>query len=104
MSALIYIGVDITLSTTLWVIKKTTYGIYSGVYYLIYGNLESTESRERRLLLEQLQSNQKLLLEMKQKIDIMEEKNPSHLKEHYDVIEPIETNQSNDTSINSENK
>lgn len=72
MSTLINIAVDLTLSTAWWVVRKTGYGIYSGVHYLVYGNAETQTDIERRQLLQRLENQDKLLIQLNQKLDIME--------------------------------
>ena len=37
------VALDVTAGASWWVLKNTTYGIYSTIYYLIYGNQTSEE-------------------------------------------------------------
>ena len=36
-------ALDVTAGATWWILKNTTYGIYSTIYYLIYGADKSEE-------------------------------------------------------------
>jgi hypothetical protein len=56
MSTLINIVVDVTLSASWWIIRKATYGIYSGTRYLIWGHVETKESKRENKLIEELES------------------------------------------------
>lgn len=68
MSALINIVVDVTLTTSWWILRRTTVGIYSGVHYLIWGNIETKDEIERKQILLEIESQKNLLLEMKDSI------------------------------------
>lgn len=71
MSTLINIGVDVLFSASWWVIRKTTYGIYSGVSYLIWGNVETQNDKERRELMTQIKHQHEMLSEMKMEIKML---------------------------------
>lgn len=63
MSAIVSVAVDVALSASWWVVRKTSYGLYSGIYYLIYGKVESNEDKIRRELLEKNDEDRKELME-----------------------------------------
>lgn len=47
-------ALDITLGVTWWVVTKTSYGIYNGVSYLIYGNAEHNQQMELKDLTQEI--------------------------------------------------
>lgn len=51
-------ALDITFGVTWWVVTKTSYGIYNGVSYLIYGSPESTQEMELKDLTQRIKSLQ----------------------------------------------
>jgi hypothetical protein len=63
MSAIVSVAVDVALYASWWVVKKTSYGLYSGICYLIYGKIESKEDKVRRELVEKNDEDRKKLLE-----------------------------------------
>ena len=75
MSGLISIAVDVTLTASWWIVKKTTYGIYSGVHYLMYGNVETETDKDRKKLIQRLEYQDKLLKEVNKKLDLLPKKN-----------------------------
>lgn len=71
MSTIINIVVDITLSASWWIIKKTSYGIYSGTYYLIWGKTETEKEKRDKEIDIKLENIENILLQHnnKQKIN-----------------------------------
>ena len=73
MSTIIHIVVDATLSAGWWVIRRASYGIYSGTHYLIWGKTEtSDEIREKKIMseIEDIKRAQEnILSEIKNKSD-----------------------------------
>lgn len=65
MSTIVTIVVDVALTTSWWIVRKTTYGIYSGITYLIWGPIDTQDDKQRKQLMDQMEYQKKLLVEMK---------------------------------------
>jgi hypothetical protein len=44
------VALDVTAGATWWIIKNTSYGVYSTIYYLIYGSDEQSEKENIKLI------------------------------------------------------
>lgn len=64
-TAIVTIVVDVALETSWWIIRKTTYGVYYGISYLFWGSVDSQDEKQRKQLIEQMKTHNKLLAEMK---------------------------------------
>ena len=100
MSTLINIVVDATLSAGWWVIRRASYGIYSGTRYLIWGKTEtSDEIREKKIMneIEDIKRTQEnILSEIKNKKDskVDDDTPPTYfdvIKEDNDGFEMVES-------------
>lgn len=67
MSTIIHIVVDVTLSASWWVIRKATYGIYSGATYLVWGNVETEQDVRERQINDRLENIENMLSEQQNK-------------------------------------
>ena len=108
------IVVDVALSTSWWIVRKTTYGLYTGVAYLIWGHIESNDDIQRRQFMEQLERDEQskkqlikqmeyqkqLLIEMKSSIannEVQPDEDPPTYEES------IDPKNSEDIKIESDN-
>lgn len=111
MSTIIHIVVDATLSAGWWVIRRASYGIYSGTHYLIWGKTETPEEvREKKIMteIEDIKKTQENILSEIQNrkesspnkeiapptySDVVKEKNADVLKEDNEGFEMVPSNQ-----------
>jgi hypothetical protein len=101
MSTIVNVAVDVALSASWWVVKKTTYGLYSGIYYLIYGKVESKEDKIRRELLEKNDEDRKELMEeIQMQRKILEELHKQINNENDKIEQPPSYSEVNKTKKN----
>lgn len=101
MSTIINIVVDVALSTSWWIVRKTTFGIYSSITYLIWGNINTKDDLQRKQLIEQMEIQKKLLLEMKSMISKEHNSDDEYEGELPPSYEDIEKNNQDDSKIES---
>ena len=63
--------IESSLGIGSWVVKKSVYGLYYGVYYIIYGKEETTEEKLNKLIEKEKRQDQ-LLIEAIDKMNIQE--------------------------------
>lgn len=63
--------IDSSVNVVLWMVKKSTYGIYCGLYQVVFGKEETIEDKMNRLL-EKEKRQDKLLIEAIDKLNIQE--------------------------------
>jgi len=88
MSTIINIAVDATLTATWWVVRRTSYGLYSGIHYLIYGNSESQTDTDRRMLIEKIDKQDLLLIKLSDKLDEINNKTDDEKKNSINLQPP----------------
>lgn len=63
--------IESSLGLGSWVVKKSAYGLYCGIYYIIYGKEETTEEKLNKLIEKEKRQDQ-LLIEAIDKMNIQE--------------------------------
>lgn len=63
--------IESSLGIGKWVIRKSIYGMYCGVYYIIYGKQETIEDK-LEILIEKEKRQDKLLIEAIDKLNMQE--------------------------------
>ena len=62
---------DSSVGVALWIVKKSAYGIYCGVYQIVFGKDETIDDKLNKLL-EKERRQDKLLIEAIDKLNIQE--------------------------------
>lgn len=92
MSTIIHIVVDVTLSASWWVIRKATYGIYSGATYLVWGSSETEQEIRQKKINERLENIETMLSDQqkndgnKMKFEIIENDEYEELPPSYTEV------------------
>ena len=63
--------IESSLGLGTWVVKKSAYGLYCGIYYIMYGKEETTEEKLNKLIEKEKRQDQ-LLIEAIDKMNIQE--------------------------------
>ena len=63
--------IESSLGLTTWVVKKSAYGLYCGIYYIIYGKVDTTDDKLNKLI-EKEKRHEQLLIEANDKMNIQE--------------------------------
>jgi hypothetical protein len=92
---------DVTTGVIWWTIKKTSYGIYYGTKYVIYGSTEENEEENNNeILMEEIRNLKEEILDLKNNF---KNENDSNENESHDN-NSNNSNENNDDLNNNSNK